>query len=293
MFKNFGCIDRSTTWTWGERHSGTSRTDSRVRWPRWNGMTRLSACTPGTTLTSCTTWAASRWARCSYMACVRVREWGTTWAASRWASEGSFICCWWRCCCCCWCCFEDVGVYCLVVVLARTRSTSLSSCQMLIVIVLCYWQSCLVVVAVLTCPRFYRPCFSVSFVLCQVRIKPKVRMLGEAAVHADGVWKLQNDSTKEMTAQVSRDACFGGGTVRRLFLRRRALHFLKMLHALARQGACVYKRSTLNLPASPLTLLHYFCMIERITLNRHIKIALQFAEPRRLELSWPKVPLRS
>ncbi|CAN0481176.1 unnamed protein product, partial [Ectocarpus sp. 8 AP-2014] len=26
-------------------------------------------------------------------------------------------------------------------------------------------------------------------------------MLGEAAVHADGVWKLQNDSTKEMTAQ--------------------------------------------------------------------------------------------
>lgn len=28
-------------------------------------------------------------------------------------------------------------------------------------------------------------------------------MLGEAAVHADGVWKLQNDSTKEMTAQVS------------------------------------------------------------------------------------------
>ncbi|CAM9819478.1 unnamed protein product, partial [Laminaria digitata] len=35
----------------------------------------------------------------------------------------------------------------------------------------------------------------------EVRIKPKVRMLGEAAVHADGVWKLQNDSTKEMTAQ--------------------------------------------------------------------------------------------
>lgn len=28
-------------------------------------------------------------------------------------------------------------------------------------------------------------------------------MLGEAAVHADGVWKLQNDSTKEMTAQVT------------------------------------------------------------------------------------------
>lgn len=38
---------------------------------------------------------------------------------------------------------------------------------------------------------------------CQVRIKPKIRMLGEAPVHADGVWKLQNDSTKEMTAQVS------------------------------------------------------------------------------------------
>lgn len=36
----------------------------------------------------------------------------------------------------------------------------------------------------------------------QVRIKPRSRMLGENAVHADGVWKLQNDSTKEMTAQV-------------------------------------------------------------------------------------------
>ncbi|CAM9375519.1 unnamed protein product, partial [Ectocarpus sp. 8 AP-2014] len=35
----------------------------------------------------------------------------------------------------------------------------------------------------------------------EVRIKPRIRMLGEAAVHADGVWKLQNDSTKEMTAQ--------------------------------------------------------------------------------------------
>lgn len=29
-------------------------------------------------------------------------------------------------------------------------------------------------------------------------------MLGETPVHADGVWKLQNDSTKEMTAQVSK-----------------------------------------------------------------------------------------
>lgn len=38
----------------------------------------------------------------------------------------------------------------------------------------------------------------------KVRIKPRCRMLGEAAVHADGVWKLQNDSTKEMTAQVKR-----------------------------------------------------------------------------------------
>jgi hypothetical protein len=35
----------------------------------------------------------------------------------------------------------------------------------------------------------------------EVRIKPKCRMLGEAPVHADGVWKLQNDATKEMTAQ--------------------------------------------------------------------------------------------
>lgn len=36
-------------------------------------------------------------------------------------------------------------------------------------------------------------------------------MLGEAAVHADGVWKLQNDSTKEMTAQVGRPVCFVHG----------------------------------------------------------------------------------
>ncbi|KAG5176712.1 NUC071 domain-containing protein [Tribonema minus] len=44
---------------------------------------------------------------------------------------------------------------------------------------------------------------NVLFNMCgfEVRIKPKCRMLGEAPVHADGVWKLQNDATKEMTAQ--------------------------------------------------------------------------------------------
>lgn len=36
----------------------------------------------------------------------------------------------------------------------------------------------------------------------QVRIKPKCRMLMETPVHKDGVWNLQNETTKEMTAQV-------------------------------------------------------------------------------------------
>ena len=35
----------------------------------------------------------------------------------------------------------------------------------------------------------------------EIRIKPKCRMLAEQPVHKDGVWNLQNDSTKEMTAQ--------------------------------------------------------------------------------------------
>lgn len=35
----------------------------------------------------------------------------------------------------------------------------------------------------------------------EVRIKPKCRMHLETLVHRDGVWNLQNDSTKEMTAQ--------------------------------------------------------------------------------------------
>ena len=35
----------------------------------------------------------------------------------------------------------------------------------------------------------------------EIRIKPKIRMLMETAVHKDGVWNLQNESTKEMTAQ--------------------------------------------------------------------------------------------
>jgi pre-mRNA-processing factor 8 len=41
------------------------------------------------------------------------------------------------------------------------------------------------------------------FDLCgfEIRIKPKVRMHMEMIVHKDGVWNLQNDSTKEMTAQ--------------------------------------------------------------------------------------------
>jgi pre-mRNA-processing factor 8 len=35
----------------------------------------------------------------------------------------------------------------------------------------------------------------------EVRIKPKIRMHMEMPVHKDGVWSLQNESTKEMTAQ--------------------------------------------------------------------------------------------
>lgn len=35
----------------------------------------------------------------------------------------------------------------------------------------------------------------------EVRILPKVRMLNEEFVHRDGVWNLQNDNTKELTAQ--------------------------------------------------------------------------------------------
>lgn len=35
----------------------------------------------------------------------------------------------------------------------------------------------------------------------EVRIKPKIRMHMETPVHKDGVWNLQNEATKEMTAQ--------------------------------------------------------------------------------------------
>ena len=44
---------------------------------------------------------------------------------------------------------------------------------------------------------------NVLFDMCgfELRIKPKCRMVNEQAVHKDGVWNLQNDSTKEMTAQ--------------------------------------------------------------------------------------------
>ena len=44
---------------------------------------------------------------------------------------------------------------------------------------------------------------NVLFDMCgfEVRIKPKCRMLLEQPVHKDGVWNLQNEATKEMTAQ--------------------------------------------------------------------------------------------
>lgn len=35
----------------------------------------------------------------------------------------------------------------------------------------------------------------------EIRIKPKIRMLNETIMHRDGIWNLQNDMTKEMTAQ--------------------------------------------------------------------------------------------
>ena len=35
----------------------------------------------------------------------------------------------------------------------------------------------------------------------QVRVKPKCRMHLEALTHRDGVWNLQNEASKEMTAQ--------------------------------------------------------------------------------------------
>jgi pre-mRNA-processing factor 8 len=35
----------------------------------------------------------------------------------------------------------------------------------------------------------------------EIRIKPRIRMHLETPVHKDGVWNLQNESTKEMTAQ--------------------------------------------------------------------------------------------
>lgn len=35
----------------------------------------------------------------------------------------------------------------------------------------------------------------------EIRIKPKIRMINESPVYKDGVWNLQNESSKEMTAQ--------------------------------------------------------------------------------------------
>lgn len=37
----------------------------------------------------------------------------------------------------------------------------------------------------------------------EVRILPKVRMAAEGFANKDGVWSLQNEYTKERTAQVS------------------------------------------------------------------------------------------
>jgi pre-mRNA-processing factor 8 len=44
---------------------------------------------------------------------------------------------------------------------------------------------------------------NVLFDMCgfEIRIRPKIRMDQEMAVHKDGVWNLQNEATKEMTAQ--------------------------------------------------------------------------------------------
>lgn len=39
-------------------------------------------------------------------------------------------------------------------------------------------------------------------VCLQVRILPKIRMAQEGLAHKDGVWSLQNEVTKERTAQV-------------------------------------------------------------------------------------------
>jgi pre-mRNA-processing factor 8 len=44
---------------------------------------------------------------------------------------------------------------------------------------------------------------SVLFNMCgfEIRILPKIRMQGEELLHRDGVWNLQNEVTKERTAQ--------------------------------------------------------------------------------------------
>jgi hypothetical protein len=45
----------------------------------------------------------------------------------------------------------------------------------------------------------------------EVRIRPKVRMHMEQPAHKDGVWNLQNETTKEMTAQAFLRVRLGGG----------------------------------------------------------------------------------
>ena len=41
----------------------------------------------------------------------------------------------------------------------------------------------------------------VCYARAQVRILPKIRMAAEGFANKDGVWSLQNEATKERTAQ--------------------------------------------------------------------------------------------
>ena len=45
------------------------------------------------------------------------------------------------------------------------------------------------------------PDLTVTYVRVQVRILPKIRMVMENFANKDGVWSLQNEATKERTAQ--------------------------------------------------------------------------------------------
>ena len=50
-------------------------------------------------------------------------------------------------------------------------------------------------------PRERRRAARVYTYRFEVRVKPKCRMHLEALTHRDGVWNLQHEATKEMTAQ--------------------------------------------------------------------------------------------